>query len=190
MPVEIPSVRQLAKELGRSNPTVLSYVKRQDWPFARKGPWKRSDLPKMRRWMAQTLAPDLANPDNVLEPDPVADLRLSPERLAKVRLLITRQAKLELERAILAGDFLDKAEERRRDLEKIQVVKSALQGLSRRLPPLLVGRSVDEISEIIREEATWIMQAFAGEAAGADGPDREAAGIGADGRSAELPAAR
>lgn len=158
----IDSLRKLARAVGRSHAAVESWVRRPDWPFPRRGDWTEL-VPQIQDWMARTLSPNPAWPPG--QPpagDALADLRLSPERLAKVQLLITRRAKLELERLILAGDYINKAEEARRDLDKIFLVKSALNNLTRRLPPLLAGQSLAEMERILAENMEVIGHAFAG----------------------------
>ena len=97
-----------------------------------------------------------------LESKPLAELRLSPERMARVRLLITKQSKLELERLILANEYISKNEESRRDVGKILACKAALLGLARRLPDLLVGKTVEEMRPIILTDVERILSAFAG----------------------------
>ncbi len=163
---KVDSIRKLAQAVGRSHAAVESWVRRPDWPFPQRGDWTAL-VPQIRDWMARTLSPNPATPLATLPPspsasDPLADLRLSPERMAKVQLLITRRAKLELERLILAGDYINKAEEARRDQDKIYVVKTALSNLTRRLPPLLYGKSLAEMERIIAESMEWICNGFAG----------------------------
>jgi hypothetical protein len=121
--MKIDSIRRLARAVGRSHAAVEAWVRRPDWPFPRRGDWTAL-LPQIQEWMARTLSPNPASPLASLPAGPamsdaLADLRLSPERMAKVQLLITRRAKMELERLILAGDYINKAEEARRDLARI-----------------------------------------------------------------------
>ena len=49
------SVRKLADRLELSHTAVNGYVKRNDWPFNRKGPWRESQVPEIQRWAADTL---------------------------------------------------------------------------------------------------------------------------------------
>lgn len=160
--MKIDSIRKLARALNRSHTAVEGYVQRPDWPFPRRGDWTEL-VPQIQDWMVRTLSPSPALPPSQSSSgDALADLRLSPERLAKVQLLITRRAKLELERLILAGDYINKAEEARRDLDKIYLVKTSLNNLTKRLPPLLVGKSLPEMERVVAENVEIICNAFAG----------------------------
>lgn len=55
-PQGIASVRQLAKAVDRTHTAVNRWVKDDRWPFARKAPWSKNDVPKILRWAADHLA--------------------------------------------------------------------------------------------------------------------------------------
>lgn len=173
----IDSLRKLAAALGVSASTAREYVRRPDWPFPRRGDWS-GQIAHIQAWRARTLAPNPAagpegpaagppvgsgagGPD--LASEPIHELRASPERLAKLQLTITRRAKLELERAILAGQYVKREDEDRRRLAQIHAVKTALLAWVHRLPPMLVGLEAAAMEEVLREEVTKVLNAFAGE---------------------------
>ncbi len=58
---QITSVRQLAREVGRSRTAVTKWLKRRDFPASRTGPWSAAEVQAIREWMA-TLQPDRGNP--------------------------------------------------------------------------------------------------------------------------------
>jgi hypothetical protein len=55
------SARDLAKAADVSHTAVNRWVKHPEWPFSRKPPWKRSDLPAILRWAADILRPAAAD---------------------------------------------------------------------------------------------------------------------------------
>lgn len=44
------NLRDLAAFRGRGRSTVAEWTKREDWPFARSGPWDYADAPAMLEW--------------------------------------------------------------------------------------------------------------------------------------------
>lgn len=45
----------LAKALGRHPSTVSRWLRRDDWPYARRPPWPRKSLPDIVEWASVTL---------------------------------------------------------------------------------------------------------------------------------------
>jgi hypothetical protein len=141
------SQRQLADDVGRSHSVVQRWLQREDWPFPKKPPW---NIAEVRAWAAMTLGPNPA--DGSDEADATVSgngaagngldaLRRQPLQASKLKLNLIRAAKLELEKDILAGEYL-----RRRDVETALVrraytVKAALQGIPRTLAHELAATS-------------------------------------------------
>jgi hypothetical protein len=44
------SQRELARQIGVSQPSVAKLVKHADWPVRRKAPWRSSDVDIIKRW--------------------------------------------------------------------------------------------------------------------------------------------
>jgi hypothetical protein len=51
----IESTFDLARLVGRERSTVTRWLQRDDWPFPKRPPWQRSLVPKIMRWIADTL---------------------------------------------------------------------------------------------------------------------------------------
>lgn len=53
MSKSITSLRQLAVALGVAVSTCSGYLKREDWPVARKGPWTAAQVDQVKAWRSQ-----------------------------------------------------------------------------------------------------------------------------------------
>ncbi len=80
-----------------------------------------------------------------------ADALLKVERILQVRQ----------GRAIQAGDYLVKAEVERRDVLKVQALKTALLQLPRAAAPLLVGLEAGEIEDELTRRVRLLLEGFA-----------------------------
>lgn len=133
---KITSIRALAKALRRSHVAVrANWLTHPAWPFAKSPPWDGADVPRMKAWAATAFEqqPEPTDPDTA-----AAMKDLSPERQAKLALVIERTAKVKLERELLAGryiprervesDLLGRATEARRTLEAITSLAPRLAG--------------------------------------------------------------
>ena len=110
------SLRALGRAVGRSAPTILAWTRRTDWPFATKPPW---DVEEVRRWM-QTLEPEPGSEER----EPGGNAPQLPE--AKLRLVLKRVERLELENEQLKGNSLSRDEVERGRVERIQAVRNEL----------------------------------------------------------------
>src|SRR5262249_7711126 len=91
------SQRELADAVGRSHSVVQRWVQRLDWPFKTKPPW---DIGQVTQWAQSTLGPNPADEGGNGDGhglDGLAALRRNPLGAAKLKLTLTRAAKLELE---------------------------------------------------------------------------------------------
>src|SRR5687768_14015718 len=93
----------LAKELRISQPRVSKLINLPDWPFGR-GPWKPADLPGIRTHVSARRSVNNATAGAYDEtpatddPSGMKALARSPERVARVKLMIERTALVKLER--------------------------------------------------------------------------------------------
>lgn len=149
------SMRQLADAVGRSHVVVQRWVQRADWPFVAKPPW---DIAEVRQWAATTLGPNPAdeagdgNGQSAVDGlDGLAALRRNPLGAAKLKLTLTRAAKLDLERAALAGELIN-----RRDVEvglvrRAYALKAAFQSIPRQIASELATISDEnKIEELLQ----------------------------------------
>lgn len=135
------SLRQLAQGVGRAHQVVSRWIKHPAWDQSRTPPW---DVEKARAWAARTLRPDRSKvwegPEPVtVEPGTLEALKKNPISLARLKLMIVRAEKLAIEKAILAGDYVPKADIQSQWNLAVVKVRTALLSLPRGLSRELVG---------------------------------------------------
>ncbi len=141
------SLRQLAEGVSRAHQVVARWIRHPAWDQSRTPPW---DIEKARAWAARTLRPDRSKvwegPEPVtVEPGDLEALKKNPISLARLKLMIVRAEKLALEKAILSGDYLPKAEVQAGQMRRVHYAKNILLGIPRILSPQLVGLDATEI---------------------------------------------
>src|SRR5690349_4917526 len=93
MAKKINSVRELARHLGRTHKAVGRWLRDDRWPFSRRGPWSAADVPAMKAWAAQELAPAPASGVSDLSPavglsaKSKVDIALKLERIEMSKLI-------------------------------------------------------------------------------------------------------
>src|ERR1051326_5244223 len=97
------------------------------------------------------LSPNPADSWNEPQPpvDPVEALRKNPLNAAKLKLMLTRTQFLELQPAILAGDYIPRKEVEQAFVQRVYAVRAAFEALPRQLANRLVGLSEREIEEVL-----------------------------------------
>jgi len=159
------SVRQLAKAVGRSHTAVARWLDHPLWDQGRSGPF---DVEMARHWAATHLQRNPADADEVPDdapPDPMESLRRNPLSAAKLRLTLTRAAKLELERGILAGEFIPRRDVEDALVRRVHAVRSALQSLPRQLAGTLVGLDEVQIEQQIEDALRGVLADLASQSA-------------------------
>ncbi len=151
------SLRELADGVGRAHQVVARWVERPDWNQSRRPPW---DIAKARTWAAATLGPNPADTwkrPEIAEPASEADgiegLRKHPLQAARLKLMMTRAAKLELERAILAGEVVPRQQVEEGFVRRVLAVRSAFEALPRQLAGRLVGLTDEAQVEHVLDDA-------------------------------------
>lgn len=159
----ITSIRQLAKALSRDDKAVRLYLKDDRWTFRRTPPWKASDIPAMVEWRAKNLdqQPDSASTN--IEADRALG-GLSAERIAKIKLVIERTAKVRLERELLAGKYLARDAVQADLVSRANEAKQTLAAIVG-LAPRLVGRDEADIKRLLNEHVELSCNILAGEVA-------------------------
>lgn len=85
----IPSIRALARAIGRSHTAVAKWARHPEWPWSQRGPWPASLVPKIKAWAVDTLKEDHAAAERWTDKDLAAlglecpDL-LDPRELLRV----------------------------------------------------------------------------------------------------------
>lgn len=157
------SFRELADGVGRSHTVVQRWVQHPAWDQPAHPPW---NIEQAIAWAARTLAPNPADawrrrvsdvgpgvtgaavygaaPDSALEA-----LRRQPLTAAKLKLTVVRAAKLELERDILAGEFVRKSEVEQALARRVYAVRAAFEALPRQIASQLAGLREAEIEDVL-----------------------------------------
>lgn len=166
---------QLAAVIVVSRKTVAAWTKRDDWPVRRRAPWSLADVHKIREWRkglsgAAEREADQDDTDTTGGGNGVLEaLQASPERLAKLRLVLVRREILELDRAIKAGEYVKLADVEAGRVARIQAVKTMLLTQRQRVEVLVRTvvkneKTITKIGAIIDSEARRILKTFAGQA--------------------------
>ncbi|MFN0137996.1 MAG: hypothetical protein ACKVS9_17980 [Phycisphaerae bacterium] len=162
------SVRKLATALGKSHTAVGRWLEHPLWDQGSSPPW---DVERARAWAARTLQGNPADTYRDMDPgddadpppDPIDALRRNPLSAAKLRLTMVRANKLELERGILAGEYLLKRDVEDALVRRVHAVRSALQALPRQLAGTLVGLDEVEIENLIEHATRGVLADLAGQ---------------------------
>ncbi len=160
----------LAAAFEVSRKTVAQWCKRADWPVPRRAPWSWAHVHTIREWRKglakspeREAAADAAAGQGSLE-----SLAQNPERLAKLRLMLTRRELLELNRAIKAGEYVKLADVEAGRVARIQAVKEMLLQQHQRVAHQIravvkSAKTISKIKAIIDAENRRILRAFAGQ---------------------------
>lgn len=145
------SLRALADAVGRSHAVVQRWAQRDDWPFAAKPPW---DAAQVRDWARTTLGPNPADGyANAAGESGLDALRRNPLGAAKLKLTLTRAAKLELERAALAGELINRREIEVGLVRRAYALRAAFQAIPRQVASELVNVSDENAIEELLQRA-------------------------------------
>lgn len=139
----------LAREIGVASNTVSRWTRRSDWTFGG-APWHRADLDAIREWAS-----------NLRENRNASGRTLTAEeRAERVALVQARRKKIEIERKILAKEYIRRADVEKRMLGAIHAVKGGLLQLPRNLPARLQGASPEGWPGIIEAAVCELLTAF------------------------------
>ena len=152
-PTAAGNVLELAEKVDRDEKQVRIWMKREDWGFPKKGPWK---IAEVKLWMEQCLDQEAVarNKNGKKLPPSLTNARIEG---TVERTLLTRQRRL-LER----GKLIDIEEAQRIRLRHIHKVKGEFLSLPRSLANALVGKSRDVIEEKLKERIESILRGFSG----------------------------
>lgn len=141
------SIRELARGVGRGRSVVQRWVQRPDWNQGPRPPW---DIEKARAW-SKRLGPNPADADRdadstgVPPGDAMEHLRRNPLSAAKLKLTVVRAQKLEIEKAILTGEFIPRRDVEDALVRRVHAARAAFEALPRQLSGALVGQDEQQI---------------------------------------------
>jgi hypothetical protein len=143
---------ELALLLDRDKSQVSRYIRQENWPFSRRAPWGRSDVPRMLRWMADNLEP-ARNQGGTGETGSLKEKKTKEE----IRKLHHQANAAELEYEKARGNVGGMDEIQRQMLRIVGVYVSQLQGLAASLAPILEGKNASEIHDEIEKAVSQVM---------------------------------
>jgi hypothetical protein len=165
----ISGQRQLAEALRVSVSTVNKYVNDRQWQLwglSKSGPWSDEDVTKAREFQAKFYPGGLDELGSD-SGDPLAEIRsLSPERQAKLRLVIERATNLRVDRRLKElklGDILTKEEVERGRVERVTIARRELgniRSLALKLP--IIVSDLAKAEEILEQWAIAVCRKFEG----------------------------
>lgn len=142
----------LATALGVTQQRVSELVREGRIP--RKAKYTADDAKAAREMLTVARAGNNATAGND-DDDPegaVERLKLNPEKLARIKFLIERTAKVKLERELLAGGYVKKTDVQAGLLARVYSIRARLAELPLRAH-LLIGKTEVEIESILRDFA-------------------------------------
>lgn len=135
-------MKELAALVEKDNGTVSRWLRRPDWPFPRKAPWKPAVVPEILRWVADNLRP----PTIDIEPGKPKGGRLTELREEKlteeIRKLRAQANTFETAYARECGKLLDAPVVEQEWAGIGAVVRSGFQNLSSQLVPLALSHGM------------------------------------------------
>jgi hypothetical protein len=134
-----------------------------DWRWG-SGPWTESQAAEINQHLDDVAAAANAtaaqHEDREDADSAIRALTRNPEKAARIKLIIARTSKLELERALLAGNYIAKADVEQAQITRIHAVRAKLQELPMRAS-LIAGKTDLECERILLDWAKEICDHFA-----------------------------
>jgi phage terminase Nu1 subunit (DNA packaging protein) len=131
---------ELSELVERDAGTVSRWTKRDDWPFAKRAPWPRRDVPKILAWVADTLERDAkAEPGG----DETKELRKQKLR-EEIRKLRANAEQAETALARERGDLLDAAAVAQEWGRTGALVRNGFGNLPSQILPLALGHGMPQ----------------------------------------------
>lgn len=134
---------ELAAACGVGQSTVRTWVRRDDWPASKTGPWSELDIEPLRKWRATLQEDRSAESRGAASADDSALAGLSIEKRAKLDLIIARKVSVEIKNQTATGKLIDADEVERGRVARIHAVKARLNAL-----PAEAAKAVTELDSI------------------------------------------
>lgn len=158
----------MAGRLGITEPTLSVAINRDDWTFGR-APWTAAQVQAIRVELADRRArhnatsgkvEDEADGGDETAADAIAKLVRNPEKAARVKLIVERTAKIKLERELLAGGYVAKADVDKDMQSRVFSVRAKLGELPLRAS-LIAHKTETECERILIDWAKEVCDYYA-----------------------------
>jgi hypothetical protein len=152
----------MARRLGITPGRMSQLVSGQDWPFPR-APWSDATADLIEAHHAARRAGNNATAgamEDTATDDAIQALSKNPERVARIKLLIERTAKLKLERELLAGGYVKREDAERERTARVYSVRAKLQEIPLRAS-LIAHKSEAECERVLSDWAREVCDYYA-----------------------------
>lgn len=154
-PGTIKTQRELADAAGISFSGIRKLLYHPDCPIERTGTWSASQVRHFLSWHS-TLQEDRSADD--YQPQNAA---ASPARVAEIRLKIERMKKLQIERKILEGHYIERDNVESGWVQRAEFFRQSMEALPADMARKLEGRSAVEIEAILKDSINGIIDSYA-----------------------------
>jgi phage terminase Nu1 subunit (DNA packaging protein) len=167
---------ELAGLVDRDPGTVSRWMKREDWPFPRQFPLGRSLVPKILRWVADTLLARDLNRESDAPDDPKKDLRQEKLR-QEIRKLHAQADTAETALAKERGQLIDAGEVETQWARIGVIVRNAFQNVPAQLLPLALTNGMPhQAAPVFMEQTEQIITSILRHLSTSDPSEDDSAG--------------
>jgi hypothetical protein len=148
--------------LGLSQPRISKLLADPDWSFGGP-PWTEQTAKQIEAFLKERRAANNATAAEMEAEDPDAAIRAlskNPEKIARVKLIVERTAKIKLERELLAGGYIKKEDAEKESIARVFSVRAKLQEIPLRAS-LIAHKSEAECERILSDWAREICDYYA-----------------------------
>jgi hypothetical protein len=157
----------LALQLGITQQRVSELAQDPDWKWGNSS-FTEKNVAEIRPWIASRRELNNAtagaydeDPAPTGNEDALKALSRNPERVARIKLLIERTAKIKLDRELLSGGYIKKEEADKDKVRKVFSVRQKMQEIPMRAS-LIANQPEAECEKILSEWMREIADYFAG----------------------------
>jgi len=157
----------LATRLGVNQQRIAKLIRDQEWRWPKNAPWSEKQAAQMDAWLSDRRASNNFGASR-LEADAEEDddesairaLSKNPERIARIKLIIERTAKIKLEREMLSGGLMKREEVERQWLQRVYSVRAKMQEIPLRAS-LIAIKSEAECERILTDWMREVCEYYA-----------------------------
>lgn len=145
----IETLSELAGLVDRDVSQISRWCRDDRWPFHRSPPWPRSIVPKILRWIADTLLPGMDGPDAGGDGKTEDTKALRKKKLkTEIRKLLAQAEKCEIEIARERGRLLDVEDVKRTWANLGNAVRGGFQNLASSAVPIALRHGMPNAASV------------------------------------------